>query len=298
MCSKYGTIFIVVLFTRIKSSIPSTNDVPYDIKPNRETGYLLEKSENGNLNPEEQGGYFEGDIMMDPLQSREGLEGVKLWEGGVIPYVISPAFSFTGLTIIHWAIRKFHQKTCIRFRPKTDEDVDYIFITNNKTGCWSHIGRMIGEQELNLQEPACLNWARRGTAVHELMHALGISHEHTRPDRDKYVQILHNNIRENRIYNFNKNEHFINQVMPYDFGSLMHYSMFAFGKKGNMLTIRPKMTKELIQRNTHNFEMGQRMRMSHYDVMRINEVYCNSKRKGVVFSIWNALTNSMFPIHY
>lgn len=33
-----------------------------------------------------------------------------------------------------------------------------------------------------------------GNIVHEILHALGFHHEHTRKDRDQYVTVLSNNI--------------------------------------------------------------------------------------------------------
>jgi len=80
----------------------------------------------------------------------------------------------------------------VRFKPRTTEK-DYISIESANSGCWSKIGRVGGRQEVNLQvnlevnleKPDCLY--KVGVPIHELMHALGFLHEHSRPDRDLYV---------------------------------------------------------------------------------------------------------------
>lgn len=90
-------------------------------------------------------------------------------------------------------MNEYKKHTCIRLIPRTNQK-DYIKIVSDNTGCWSYIGRIGGEQKLNLQIPGCV--IRKGTAVHEIMHAVGFWHEHTRDDRDDYVTINFNNIQQ------------------------------------------------------------------------------------------------------
>lgn len=61
--------------------------------------------------------------------------------------------------------------------------------------CYSSIGRIGGQQELSLSEP-CIH---KQIIQHELLHALGVWHEQSRPDRDNYVDILEENIQEGKM---------------------------------------------------------------------------------------------------
>jgi hypothetical protein len=40
------------------------------------------------------------------------------------------------------------------------------------------------------------------TVIHEMMHQIGFIHEQSRPDRDRYVHIFHQNIQPSIEYTF------------------------------------------------------------------------------------------------
>ena len=61
--------------------------------------------------------------------------------------------------------------------------------------CWSDLGRLGNGKQLVSLGKQCYS---QGTAMHELLHTLGFYHEQSRADRDEYVNIHYDNIRDGK----------------------------------------------------------------------------------------------------
>ncbi|KAE9554972.1 hypothetical protein FO519_001790 [Halicephalobus sp. NKZ332] len=190
------------------------------------------------------------------------------WSGGVVPYYLDPAkFDNRFLTEFYGALDEFHSKTCVRFRPKTKKDKSFVKIIRGD-GCWSYVGMQpelanLG-QELSLGDEC---W-RKGIIVHELTHALGFFHEHSRFDRDAYIFLNASNIQKHRIRQFDKRaKELVDEIGPYDLYSIMHYEQNAFAVDKRSSTIIPKIKGARVS------EMGQRIALSPVDVSKIRVLY-------------------------
>ena len=83
-----------------------------------------------------------------------------------------------------------------------------------------------------------------GTIVHEFIHAIGFYHEHTRPDRDRYVKIHWQNIEKDDKHNFDEvSRNWLMGRTKYDGKSIMHYNAYDFSK--NTTPVRPTITSKV-----------------------------------------------------
>merc|ERR1712168_299043 len=222
--------------------------------------------EEWEVSPEE-GDFFEGDIDMSTAMLRNAMKSrTKRWPGGVVPYVISSAYSsrarstiLSGLKEIEAMTRK-NGKACITFKPRTNEAA-YVNV-QRLSGCSSAVGRTGRAQTLRLG-PGCES---KGITMHEFLHALGFWHEQSRADRDNYVTIHYDNIQKGREHNFRK--YGLSQVdhlgQKYDYGSLMHYGPRSFAQDRSKPTISAKQK---------GATFGQRSRLSSTDIKMVQLLY-------------------------
>lgn len=164
--------------------------------------------------------------------------------------------------------------------------------SNGLSGCSSYVGRYgsaqtgwngHGEQEISLGS-GCIY---KHTMIHEIKHALGWTHEQNRHDRDKYVEILWDNIDPRMKDNFEKEEGDASGT-PYDPRSIMQYSAGAFSRNGQP-TIRSKDPRNPIpDSNEYWSEEYINRGMTDFDALELNTIYnlhihCKDKG-GWIFS--------------
>ncbi|KAG8011505.1 putative tubulin polyglutamylase TTLL2, partial [Nibea albiflora] len=177
-----------------------------------------------------------------------------LWADAVVPYTISDELAYQEPNI-QAAFRMISDFTCIRFRRHTTEFNYLKFLEGN--GCASFVGCQGGAQVV-YYSPSC----SVGNLCHELIHALGLHHEHTRKDRDQYITVQWQSIIPGREKNF-KMKRGDSLNLPYDIHSIMHYGQYFFSLDGSPTVLAKNGGRG----------MGQRTHLSHLDVQRLNRLY-------------------------
>jgi hypothetical protein len=157
-----------------------------------------------------------------------------LW-GKEIPYLIAP--DLPDPDRIMRAITLLNEKTSVKFVPFNGQ-ADAIVFQRGDEHCYSYLGRVGGQQPIMLSDPC-----RTQEILHELLHALGLIHEHSRMDRDNYVDVVWENIDERYKVQFSMvPEKLMERVKgtAFDFQSIMLYAPNAFAASPELLTLKSK----------------------------------------------------------
>ncbi|XP_054616865.1 zinc metalloproteinase nas-14-like isoform X2 [Dunckerocampus dactyliophorus] len=204
-------------------------------------------------------GVLEGDILTQPHEDRNAVSVV--WSDATMPYTISHSLKRQEKNILS-AMKMISDVTCIRFKKHSNE-MNYVKFKKGR-GCASFVGCRGGAQPVYYSKTCSV-----GNLCHEIMHALGLHHEHTRKDRNKYITIQWNNIKQGKKKHFKmKRGNTFN--LPYDLESIMHYGKYFFSANGRP-TLLPKKRRARI---------GQRTHLSKLDAQRLNKLYhCAARRR-------------------
>jgi len=222
----------------------------------------------------------------DETLMSSAIAGVEYkWTDRIVPYKFSEKYQLNDrqTQIVKSAVDHMNQQLqgCVTIRPAHSTDTNVVVVNGPRNGgkCNSFVGRQNLDNRtevINGQRLQEINFGRddgpgrtcytQRTVIHEFLHTLGFYHEQSRPDRDDYVEIRHQNIRPNSAHNFIKRHDSLTFNVPYDGRSIMHYRHNAFAKRG-AVTIHSKTDVWIDE------ELGKSEELTTWDIMKVQEMY-------------------------
>ncbi|KAF8385989.1 nas-33 [Pristionchus pacificus] len=166
---------------------------------------------------------------------------------------------------ISQTLRAFENNTCLRFREQSNPVGDYMLFARGD-GCMSSLGRLGGAQLVSIG----YGCEQMGIIAHEVSHALGFWHEHSRPDRDQFIKVNPGNMQQGTQGQFVKRsiQDADTQGLPFDYASVMHYAANSYARTSLLFTLEPR---DVLYRST----IGSRSEPSFLDYKHINKLYCS-----------------------
>ena len=177
------------------------------------------------------------------IRSAQDPANIYNWrtERGRVPYSMSRSVSSRDRALVRSAMNTIESHTCFRFidRGNSAPAHSFKFSTGGSGSCkqesWStgkvsypFVGyvadygqRIVFRSSYEVADHPDCRQQNEPKLLHELMHVLGLIHTQKRKDRDQYIQVHRNNIRNYSQYE--KCENCDDHGVPYDCSSIMHY---------------------------------------------------------------------------
>ncbi|GAU88355.1 hypothetical protein RvY_01066 [Ramazzottius varieornatus] len=205
------------------------------------------------------------------------------WSQNTVPYFIDPSYTASQKAMIQQAVRKVSADLngCVQFVEVSPSVPTYkIHIApvddspNAKRGCHSLPGvsrHLVStgstEQKLILTSgPGGCFDGNIGTIMKYFVLVLGRRNEHQRPDRDNYIEVLHENILPGMEVAYEK--YTVNNVSmptyPYDYCSITHNDLNDFSTSGS---------PAFVIKNSAVTSIPKLDRLSEYDCKEICNTY-------------------------
>ncbi len=198
---------------------------------------------------------------------RNAVGGSKYyWPKGRVPYTIAADVPMDLKNRIADSIADYTNNTPVRWVPKQDSDKDWVEIVMAGPGAnfggRSYLGRRGGKQELELTAGLVGQAHAHHTVRHEMGHAVGLTHEQVRPDRDEWITVNMAMIAADwraqyQIHGGN--------VLTYDYDSIMHYRLDLDNDGRNEMVP--------LHRNNNLAAIGNGLALSQGDIYDLGYLY-------------------------
>ncbi len=198
--------------------------------------------------------------------------GPDAWPDGVVPFQFDANVSSdnrVGMLVAmdEWMKGKDTNRLHVAFIPRGGQ-TNYIHIQNSDENN-SPVGMSGGGGTINIH-----SWTETFVMAHELGHTLGLYHEQSRPDRDTYVNLHVENVKDGEEHNFKLYANWLAGTMstPYDYSSVMQYGGCSFSKWDDCGSDHPEHATITGTQNQFLTSLGQRDHLTDSDYSDVYNV--------------------------